>query len=79
MKSTEDHGYILDMGIQDVSGFLSFKDSAKGPMGDGKLYIGRLLQVTVSKLSSNGRTCTVSVEPGAVASAFVSDIRRPAR
>ena len=72
MKSVEDHGYILDMGVPDVSGFLSFKDAQKGPFGDDKkLHVGRLLDVTVSKMSGNGRTCNVLVEERALRSASV--------
>src|ERR1700732_4366298 len=29
VKSIEDHGYILDLGLPDVSGFLSFEDANK--------------------------------------------------
>ncbi|CDO73457.1 hypothetical protein BN946_scf185013.g92 [Trametes cinnabarina] len=63
IKSVEDHGYILDLGIPDVSGFLSFKDAQKGPFDtEKKLHVGRLLDVTVTKMSGNGRTCNVSVD-----------------
>ncbi|KAM5530726.1 hypothetical protein V8D89_015586 [Ganoderma adspersum] len=62
VKSIEDHGYILDLGIPDVSGFLSFKDAKKGVCGSKKLHIGRLLDVAVSKVSSNGRICNVSID-----------------
>ncbi|KAK7064381.1 rRNA biogenesis protein RRP5 [Favolaschia claudopus] len=60
VKSVEDHGYILDLGISDISGFLSFKDAKKGPFDSkGKLHVGRLLDVTVSSISANGRTCNL--------------------
>lgn len=73
VKSVEDHGYILDLGVPDVSGFLSFKDAQKGAFaGDKKLHVGRLLDVAVSKMSGNGRTCNVSVDVKSVASALVS-------
>lgn len=72
MKSVEDHGYILDIGIPDVSGFLSFKDAQKGPFDtDRKFHVGRLLDVTVSKMAGNGRTCNVSVDPKILATASV--------
>lgn len=65
MKSVEDHGYILELGIPEVSGFLSFKAAAqKGPSNaEKKFHVGRLLDVIVTKLSDNGRTCNVSVDP----------------
>ncbi|RPD57053.1 U3 snoRNP-associated protein Rrp5 [Lentinus tigrinus ALCF2SS1-6] len=75
VKSVEDHGYILDLGIPDVSGFLSFKDAQKGPFkSDKKLHVGRLLDVAVSKMSGNGRTCTVSVDTKSVASALLTEV-----
>ncbi|KAH9898165.1 U3 snoRNP-associated protein Rrp5 [Cubamyces lactineus] len=75
VKSVEDHGYILDMGISDVSGFLSFKEAQKGPFdGDKKLHVGRLLDVTVSKMSGNGRTCNVLVEERALRSASLTEV-----
>ena len=63
VKSIEDHGYILDLGMPDVSGFLSFKDAIKGPFDhNSKLHVGRLVDVSVSKMSGNGRICTVTVD-----------------
>jgi rRNA biogenesis protein RRP5 len=60
MKSVEDHGYILDIGISEVSGFLSFKDAEKSSSTAGRRrQVGHLIDVCVSKLSSNGRTCNV--------------------
>jgi rRNA biogenesis protein RRP5 len=61
VKSLEDHGYILELGVPKVSGFLSFED-VKQQVGEGKLYVGQLLDVTVTKMSSNGRICNVSVD-----------------
>lgn len=61
VKSVEDHGYILDIGVADVSGFLSFEEAEKGASTAGKrLQVGHLVDVTVLKLSSNGRTCNVT-------------------
>ena len=77
VKSREDHGYILDLGIPDVSGFLSFKDADPLHQNrDIKLPIGALLDVTTTKVSANGRTCTVSGD----SSLFVkSAVREPIR
>ncbi|PFH54835.1 hypothetical protein AMATHDRAFT_72594 [Amanita thiersii Skay4041] len=67
VKSIEDHGYILDLGIPDVSGFLSFKD-AQQEIFKKRLSLGWLLDVTISKVSGNRRICEVS----AVSSRFSS-------
>ncbi|THH11892.1 hypothetical protein EW146_g7883 [Bondarzewia mesenterica] len=74
VQSIEDHGYILNMGISGISGFLSFKDSQKLFEDLPRLYIGRIVDVTVSKLSSNGRTCNLSVAPTTTRSAFLSEV-----
>jgi len=71
VKSMEDHGYILNLGLSDVSGFLSFKDAQK-VFETSKLHIGRILDVSVTKLSSNGRTCNVSITPSKIRTASVS-------
>jgi rRNA biogenesis protein RRP5 len=72
VKSIEDHGYILDLGIPDVSGFLTFKDTKKGPFDHhSKLHVGRLIDITVTNMSGNGRTCTVTVDSATFASSSV--------
>lgn len=70
MQSVEDHGYILNLGVAKVAGFLSFKD-AKRRFGEDKLGVGRIVDVVASKLSSNGRTCNVTVAESTVKDAFV--------
>lgn len=72
VKSVEDHGYILNLGLTNISGFLSSKDVAKSIPGKAKLHVGRILDVSVVKLSSNGRTCTVSANSAGIASSSVS-------
>ncbi|OBZ78635.1 rRNA biogenesis protein RRP5 [Grifola frondosa] len=75
VKSVEDHGYILDLGIPEVSGFLSFKDARKGAFeGEQKLHIGRLLDVYISKLSGNGRTYIMSIAPETLSAASLSEV-----
>ncbi|KAL6310100.1 U3 snoRNP-associated protein Rrp5 [Sparassis latifolia] len=75
IKSAEDHGYILDLGLSDVTGFLSFKDAKKGAFEHPrKLRVGQLLDVSVTKMSGNGRTCSVSVDPQTFASTSTSEI-----
>lgn len=72
MKSVEDHGYILNLGTSDMSGFLSFKDSQKSPEKTGtKLQVGRIVDIVISKVAGNGRTCNVSLDPATVRSSTV--------
>jgi len=71
VKSTEDHGYILDTGIPDISGFLSFKETGKTI--EAKYRVGQLVDVYVTKLSSNRRTCNFGVNPKNLVSNSVSD------
>jgi hypothetical protein len=70
VKSIEDHGYQLDMGIPDVAGFLPFKDVKRDSAG--KLHVGQILDVVVVKMSSNARTCKVVLDKELFASATVS-------
>ncbi|EPQ29181.1 uncharacterized protein PFL1_03468 [Pseudozyma flocculosa PF-1] len=70
VSSLEDHGYILDAGIDELSGFLNFKNVAKLPAqfragADGKqLQIGSVIEVKVNKIAENRRTfdCTADAE-----------------
>jgi len=48
---------------------LSFKDAKQE---DAKLRVGQLVDVTVTTLSKNGRTCNVSVDPSVFSSSAVS-------
>jgi rRNA biogenesis protein RRP5 len=66
VKSIEDHGYILNLGISDISGFLSFKDAKKALESSSKLPVGSIIDVSISKLSSNGRTCNVTISPSSI-------------
>ncbi|KAG6817708.1 hypothetical protein H0H87_004499 [Tephrocybe sp. NHM501043] len=74
VKSIEDHGYALDLGLPDVSGFLSFKDAEKGHFKVKKLYVGQPLDATVNKMSSNGRICNVVADPSTFSSSFLSEV-----
>lgn len=73
MKSREDHGFALDLGVEDVSGFLPFKEIEDVSDGERKeLYIGALVDVTITKSSAKGRICTVSADPSAFSTSHVS-------
>ncbi|KAH8992521.1 hypothetical protein EDB92DRAFT_1797257 [Lactarius akahatsu] len=66
VKSIEDHGYILNLGIPEVSGFLSFKDAKKALEGSKRLTVGAIVDVSVLKMLSNRRTCNVTINPPSV-------------
>lgn len=72
VRSVEDHGYILDFGIAGITGFLSFDEAHKGARGASKLPVGMVIQCSVTSLSANGRTCSVSVDPTVLRKASVS-------
>ncbi|KAJ3575984.1 hypothetical protein NP233_g748 [Leucocoprinus birnbaumii] len=68
VKSIEDHGYNLDIGVPDVSGFLPFEGSWPN------LTMGQVVDVVVSKVSSNGRVCSVSRDKEKHSTAVLSEI-----
>jgi len=73
IKSVEDHGYVLNTGIPDVSGFLSFKETEK--ITEVRYRVGQLVDVYVTKLSSNRRTCNFGADPKKFVSNSVSDLQ----
>ncbi|KAI0066486.1 nucleic acid-binding protein [Artomyces pyxidatus] len=74
VASVEDHGYIMNLGVSGVSGFLSFKDAKAIIEGPSKLPVGQIIDVSVSKMSSNGRTCNVTVAPATLRKASLSEV-----
>ncbi|KAF8846201.1 U3 snoRNP-associated protein Rrp5 [Paxillus ammoniavirescens] len=73
IQSVEDHGYILDLGISGASGFLPFKEAHKDSE-EHRLQVGALIDVSVLKMSSNGRICTVTNDPAVFASSSISEV-----
>ncbi|KAF8746795.1 S1 RNA binding domain [Rhizoctonia solani] len=71
IQSVEDHGYIVDLGIKDVSGFIPYKD--KSNPDERRLSVGQVVSSTVVKLSENKRLCTLSVEPDAIQTASLTE------
>lgn len=63
VKSIEDHGYVLELGVSGISGFLSFKEAHRDGSEDSKLRVGALIHVSVIKMSPNGRICTLTNDP----------------
>ncbi|KZT35635.1 nucleic acid-binding protein [Sistotremastrum suecicum HHB10207 ss-3] len=75
VKSVEDHGYILDLGLPEVPGFISLKDVEKSnPSRKSKFAVGHLLTVCVKKLTENGRTCTVTLDANTIKKSCLSDV-----
>jgi len=77
VQSVEDHGYILELGVSGISGFLSFKEAHKGDSEESKLQVGALINVSVIKMSSNGRTCTLTNDSDALVSCLVRFVISP--
>ncbi|KAG2159661.1 uncharacterized protein EDB93DRAFT_5621 [Suillus bovinus] len=74
VQSVEDHGYILDIGVQGCSGFLPFKDAQKGGSDCSKLHVGQLLDIAVVKMSGNEKICTVTVDPRVIQSSSITEV-----
>ncbi|KAH8990141.1 nucleic acid-binding protein [Lactarius hatsudake] len=74
VKSIEDHGYILNLGVPEVSGFLSFKDAKKALEGSERLAVGAIVDVSVLKMSSNERTCNVTINPPSVRVSHLTEV-----
>ena len=51
----EDHGYVLDIGLPSVSGFLRY-NSQDGAQEERR-PVGSLVNVVVDKLAEDARTC----------------------
>lgn len=71
VRSIEDHGYQLELGVSDVSGFLSLKEAHKGSSERSRLPVGALIHVSVIKMSSNGRICTLTNDSDVLVSSSV--------
>lgn len=71
VQSVEDHGYTLDLGVSGMSGFLPFREAHKGGSEGSRLKVGALLDVSIVKMSSNGRLCTLTNDPEVIVSSSV--------
>ncbi|KAF9229085.1 hypothetical protein BS17DRAFT_804934 [Gyrodon lividus] len=74
VQSVEDHGYVLDLGISEASGFLPFKEAHKDASEESRLQVGALIDASILKMSSNGRMCTVTNDPTVFASSSISEV-----
>jgi rRNA biogenesis protein RRP5 len=72
VKSIEDHGYVLDLGLGAFDGFLDFADvAAHGSDKTRKLELGQLVKTTVLEIPEHGRNCQLTVNPSALKNACV--------
>ncbi|KAF8560198.1 hypothetical protein OG21DRAFT_1401925 [Imleria badia] len=74
VKSIEDHGYLLELGVFGISGFLSFKEAHGSGSEGSRLQVGALIHVSVIKMSSNGRICTLTNDPDVLVSSSISEV-----
>ncbi|PWN32058.1 uncharacterized protein FA14DRAFT_84513 [Meira miltonrushii] len=56
VKSKEDHGYLMNTGIEGVSAFISFKDAGKKVLEEGQV-----VQAFVSALADNQRSFSATI------------------
>ncbi|CAO3657623.1 unnamed protein product [Mucor hiemalis] len=74
VKSVEDHGYILDLGVKELTGFLPMKESKsfveKYNRKEG-LSVGQYVECAIEKV--NGRTANVTIDRSKVGQAVVED------
>ena len=74
VKSVEDHGYILDLGVKDLAGFLPMKESKsyiKKYNRDNELAVGQYVECSIEKV--NGRTANVTIDRLKVGHSVVQD------
>lgn len=74
VKSVEDHGYILDLGVKDLTGFLPLKESKsyiKKYNRDEELAVGQYVECVIEKV--NGRTANVTIDRTKINQAIVED------
>ncbi|CAO1631798.1 unnamed protein product [Sympodiomycopsis kandeliae] len=57
IKSKEDHGFLLDTGLEDIQGFAPF-----GQVDAQSLYLGQVITATVVSVASAGRSFTASLK-----------------
>lgn len=75
VKSVEDRGYILSLGVDGVTGFCKSKEATeyiKKYNNGEELSPGQIVQCVVQEAPGNKRTVNVSIDAAKIASAFVS-------
>lgn len=74
MKSVEDHGYIVDFGLENKTGFLLKKNAAEFVKWQGKgksLCLGQVVRCLVLP-GADARAIPVSVNPSQVSGTILS-------
>ncbi|KAF1805233.1 hypothetical protein FB192DRAFT_1361755 [Mucor lusitanicus] len=74
VKSVEDHGYILDLGVKDLAGFLPLKESKsyiKKYNRDEELAVGQYVECAIEK--TDARTANVTIDRTKIGHAVVED------
>ncbi|KAG9043140.1 rRNA biogenesis protein rrp5 [Tulasnella sp. UAMH 9824] len=77
VKSIEDHGYAMDFGLSDASGFLKFSDAETARFtSTGKLHVGMVVTCTITEKSAKkkGRVYQVTVNPKKVWGNLASEV-----
>ena len=70
IKSIEDHGYVMDIGVQGVRAFLpqkKFSKFAEEFLQDGRASIGQLISCRVSEVSEEGLDIQITCQPSKLA------------
>ncbi|PWN19489.1 nucleic acid-binding protein [Microstroma glucosiphilum] len=66
IKSKEDHGFLLDVGLDGISGFAPFKN-----VESTSFYPGQVVDAAITSLASQGKSFTASLKASAAASAIL--------
>jgi rRNA biogenesis protein RRP5 len=67
LKSKEDHGFLVDTGIQVLSGFISFKDT-----DERVLHVGQVVDGSVIKVAENGKSVSATLIHSKITSSQLS-------
>lgn len=75
VKSVEDNGYVLELGLEGITSFIAF-DAAQKAFA-GRLVVGQLIAARIAKVSSNGRTATLKLDDKANKTSLASHSLSP--
>ncbi|PWN27160.1 hypothetical protein BDZ90DRAFT_232714 [Jaminaea rosea] len=72
IKSREDHGFLLDAGIEGVQGFAPFDQ-----VDASSFYLGQVIDAAITSVASQGRSFTASLKAAAVKAAILGPESAP--
>ncbi|KAL5519222.1 RRP5 [Sanghuangporus vaninii] len=72
VKAVEDHGYVLDIGLPGISGFLRHKKD--GEPQKSRMRIGSLVNVVTERFGEDGRTCLFTENENEFKASVLSEI-----